>query len=363
MGANMNTDTTIRAAILAITLTVIWLLFGAPAWIGTTPQSAGVTTGPIVSVPITPPTSITAGGNWQSSCNTVTSIQRIDFTSKSSQAGTLKIHRYFDPACGVELVPSPVQGTMTANAQAQIATSDAAPYQSFVLEIDNTSASTANINNTFAYASGVIAQSGFPTYTDQTGNQIQGVVPLCNIAPCTSANPWPTVFTASENHVGEWGNNQNVIKVAVPTTATTYAINKPIGGYLTIPNMTRVSGTAGASGTSGAILLAMLTFADAVGTIPFDIFFFDSLPATTANCADNGTFGISITDRDKTIGVTHLTDINASNPVLVVQNQERPLAYTIGGSTSAYACIVNRAAFAAAATANDATLHLKVLRQ
>lgn len=186
-------------------------------------------------------------------------------------------------------------------------------------------------------------------------------MPICNVAPCSQANPTFTVFAAGELHVGEFGNNQTTV-TNVLTIGTTYAAAQAVGGLQTLAGAARVSATAGLSGTSGNVLSTVLMFNAAIGTVAFDVFYFNASP-TASTCTDAVAFALAAADRDKVVAVAHVTDWTPGNAVSTGQALGPPIPYTLNNATSLFACVVARAAPPALTAGANASLSARVLRQ
>lgn len=165
---------------------------------------------------------------------------------------------------------------------------------------------------------------------------------------------------ATENHIGEVGGNILPITNTMTTSNATVTTGKSVGGLQTLSNVVRVSGSLGASGTSGIIQSVMLTFKDAIGSIPFDVYYFNANPSGST-CTDNTTFALVDADRDKVIFIAHVTDLTASNTAAIGQAGNMAIPFGISSSTTAYACVVTRGSAAITGTAN-ASLITRILR-
>lgn len=167
--------------------------------------------------------------------------------------------------------------------------------------------------------------------------------------------------TATEVHVGEVGGNIIPITNAMTTTNATITTGQSIGGIQTLANAVRVSGALGASGTSGIIQSLTVTFTDAVGAGPLDVYFYNATVTTGSNCQNATAFVLQNGDRDKVLGIAHVTDFTASNTAAVAQANNLAIPFGLASSTSLFACVVGRASFAITGTAN-ASLKVNVLR-
>lgn len=166
---------------------------------------------------------------------------------------------------------------------------------------------------------------------------------------------------AGENHTGEVGGNMLPITNAMTTTSATTTTGQSIGGIQTLANAVRVSAALGASGTSGYIQSVVVTFTDAVGSGPLDVYFYNATVTTGTNCQNDTAFVLQDADRTKVLGVVHVTDFTSSNTAVVAQASNLSIPFGLASSTSLFACVVARASFAIAGTAN-AALKVNVVR-
>lgn len=169
------------------------------------------------------------------------------------------------------------------------------------------------------------------------------------------------VLQAGENHIGEVGGNILPITNAMTTSNATVTTGQSIGGIQTLANAVRVSGSLGASGTSGIIQSVVLTFLDAVGSGPLDVYFYNATVTTGSNCQNATTFVLQTADRTNVLGVAHVTDFTASNTAAVAQANNLAIPFGLASATSLFACVVARGSFAITGTAN-ASLKVNVLR-
>lgn len=167
--------------------------------------------------------------------------------------------------------------------------------------------------------------------------------------------------SASENHIGEVGGNILPITNAMTTSNATVTTGQSIGGIQTLANAVRVSGSLGASGTSGIIQSVVLTFVDAVGSGPLDVYFYNATVTTGSNCANATTFVLQTADRANVLGVAHVTDFTSSNTAVVAQAGNLAIPFGLASNTSLFACVVARASFAITGTTN-ASIKVNVLR-
>lgn len=166
---------------------------------------------------------------------------------------------------------------------------------------------------------------------------------------------------ASENHCCEVGGNIIPITNGMTTSNATVTTGQSIGGIQTLANAVRVSGSLGASGTSGIIQSVVLTFLDAVGSGPLDVYFYNATVTTGSNCANATTFVLQTADRTNVLGVAHVTDFTSSNTAVVAQANNLAIPFGLASATSLFACVVARASFAITGTTN-ASLKVNVLR-
>ena len=169
-----------------------------------------------------------------------------------------------------------------------------------------------------------------------------------------------TTMAASEAHLGETGTNQTVITVDMTVTAAAYVTGAAIGNLQTLAGATRVSAPAGGSGTSGNVLSTLLMSQTAIGTIPMDVFYFSANP-TGSTCTDTTAFVLANADRDKVVGIAHVSDWTIGNATATGQQIGPPIPYTLDSATSMFACVVSRGA--PTFTATGFSLITKVLRQ
>lgn len=166
---------------------------------------------------------------------------------------------------------------------------------------------------------------------------------------------------AGENHIGEVGGNIIPITNSMTTSNATVTTGQSIGGIQTLANAVRVSGSLGASGTSGIIQSVVLTFSDAIGSGPLDIYFYNATVTTGSNCANATTFVLQTADRLNVLGIAHVTDFTSSNTAVMAQAGNLAIPFGLASSTNLFACVVARAGFAITGTSN-ASLKVNVLR-
>lgn len=215
--------------------------------------------------------------------------------------------------------------------------------------IDQTTPGTTNgvVVNSSALPSGAATAANQATMITAMGSPMQqtgGTVGL----------------VAGEAHVGEVGGNLLPITNDLTTSNATIATGQSIGGLQTLTSAVRISGSLGASGTSGLIQSVLVSFKDAVAGTSIDIYFFNANP-TGSTCTNTSAFALADADRDKVIGVVHMTDFTASNTAVVGQSQNQAMPFGVASATSIYACVVARAPFIITSTAN-ASLITRVLR-
>lgn len=217
------------------------------------------------------------------------------------------------------------------------------------VRIDQTTPGTTNgvVVNSSALPSGAATAANQATMIAAMGSPMQqtgGTVGL----------------VAGEAHVGEVGGNLLPITNDLTTSNATIATGQSIGGLQTLTSAVRVSGSLGASGTSGLIQSVLVSFKDAVAGTSIDIYFFNANP-TGSTCTNTSAFALADADRDKVIGVVHMTDFTASNTAVVGQSQNQAMPFGVASATSIYACVVARASFIITSTAN-ASLITRILR-
>jgi hypothetical protein len=162
------------------------------------------------------------------------------------------------------------------------------------------------------------------------------------------------VLRAGEYHVGEVGGNQITVRVAQTVTASSaYASGNAVGGLMTLANAARVSGSAGAPGTSGLIQNVVVN-SQSAQTAQVDVFFFSSNPTGTT-CTDKTAFSLASTDFDKVLGVATIpatTGWYSGGTASVGQAPNLAMFYALSSSTSLYACAVVRGTPTFSATSN-----------
>ena len=144
------------------------------------------------------------------------------------------------------------------------------------------------------------------------------------------------------------------------TTIATTTTGQSIGGLQTLANAVITSGALGANNSSGYIQNLTVTFTDAIGSGPLDIYYFNASPSGST-CTNDAAFVLANADRDKVIGIVHVTDFTLSNTAVVAQAGNLSIGYGLASATSIFACVVARASFVIAGTTN-ASLQTNVLR-
>ena len=239
---------------------------------------------------------------------------------------------------------------------------------------DSSLAANQSVNEAQINGSAVLTGAGVATGS-QREVVAQDTTTVAGSAPGTAGTPSANVVTiqgaasmtpvldtpqATENHIGEVGSNGFPIINDMTTTNATTTTGQSIGGLQTLANAVRVSGAAGASGTSGYIQTIKVTFTDAVGAGPLDVYYFNASPSGST-CTNDSAFILANADRDKVIGIVHVTDFTASNTAAVAQANNQSMLYTVASATSIFACVVARASFVITSTAN-ASLVTRVVR-
>lgn len=245
-------------------------------------------------------------------------------------------------SAGTEISPA----TQATTASILTAVQSAIPVGSNLIGKVGIDQTTPGTTNAVAPING---QTGVAGGTGVVGATVQRVTLATDVA-----------LPAGELHVGEVGGNILPITNAMTTSNATVTTGKAIGGLQTLANAVRVSSSLGASGTSGIIQSVLLTFKDAIGTIPMDVYYFNASP-TGSTCTDNTTFALVDADRDKTVFIAHVTDWTASNTAAIGQAGNMAIPFGLSSATSLFACVVTRASAAVTGTAN-ASLITRVMR-
>ena len=144
------------------------------------------------------------------------------------------------------------------------------------------------------------------------------------------------------------------------TTSATTTTGQSIGGLQTLANAVITSGALGANNSSGYIQNLTVSFIDAVGAGPLDVYYFNASPSGST-CTNDSAFILAAADRDKVIGIVHVTDFTSSNTAVMAQANNISMGYGLSSATSIFACVVARASFVIAGTAN-VSLITNVLR-
>lgn len=167
-------------------------------------------------------------------------------------------------------------------------------------------------------------------------------------------------LAAGEAHVGEFGNNQITILVAQTVQAAAYSAGNAVGGLITFAGAARVSGAAGAPGTSGLVQSASI-YSKALQTTQFDLILFSSNP-TGSTVTDKTAIDVVAADFDKILGVAHITDwtaLGATRSMAQAQNLAMP--YALVSATSIYGALVCRGGPTFAST-SDISVGLRLIR-
>ncbi len=166
--------------------------------------------------------------------------------------------------------------------------------------------------------------------------------------------------SAGEAHVGEVGANQFTITVAQTVTASSaYASGNAVGGLLTFANAARVSGSAGAPGTSGMVQ-SVLENTKSAQTSASDLVVFSANPSGST-CTDKTAFSVAAADFDKIVGIVHITDWTSLGTPSAGQAQNQAMPYALSSATSLYGCLVTRGTPTFSAT-TDVSLTVRVVR-
>jgi hypothetical protein len=221
------------------------------------------------------------------------------------------------------------------------------------------------VNAALPVGTNLLGKVGIDQTTPGTTNgvQVNAALPVGanTIGAVTQASgPWTVTPQATENHIGEVGGNAFSVTNDMTTTSATTTTGQSIGGLQTLANAVRVSGSVGASGTSGYIQTINVSFTDAIGAGPLDVVYFNANP-TGSTCTNDSAFILANADRDKVIGIVHVTDFTSLNTAVVAQANNQSMLYTVASATSIYACVVARASFVIAGTTN-ASLVTRVVR-
>lgn len=248
------------------------------------------------------------------------------------------------------------------------------PFQAGGALAANQSVNISQINAVTPLMGNGVTGTGSPRVTIASDNTAFGVNATLSAETTKvigtvnqGTSPWvisgavTNTTAAGENHIGEVGGNILPITNAMTTSNATVTTGQSIGGIQTLANAVRVSGSLGASGTSGIIQSVVLTFQDAVGSGPLDVYFYNATVTTGSNCQNATTFVLQTADRTNVLGVAHVTDFTASNTAAVAQANNLAIPFGLASSTSLFACVVARGSFAITGTSN-ASLKVNVLR-
>ncbi len=197
------------------------------------------------------------------------------------------------------------------------------------------------------------------------GNNVDNVAPAG--ACCSPVAGFAYTFDGTNFQRQFTVGNQVRVQVAQTVTASSaYASGNAVGGLMTIANAARVSGSLGASGTSG-ILQNVAVNSKSVQTAQMDIFVFDANPSGST-CTDKSAFVLATADFDKVIGVISVPSTVTNNngwfsggTGSVGQANNQAMAYDISSGTSLFACMVTRGTPTFTAT-TDISLKFQALR-
>lgn len=92
------------------------------------------------------PTTIAAGGQWQSAILPADGFKALAVGVTSSQAGDLSVQRFIDTA-GAVLQGTSTTQPLTAGAAGTVSIADGAPFASFQITITNTGSLAATVTN------------------------------------------------------------------------------------------------------------------------------------------------------------------------------------------------------------------------
>jgi hypothetical protein len=175
-------------------------------------------------------------------------------------------------------------------------------------------------------------------------------------SPVSSGNPLSVSIGGSSSSSGQ------ILPITndMTTTSATTTTGQSIGGLQTLANAAISSGTLGTGGTSGYIQNLTVTFTDSIGSGPLDVYYFNASPSGST-CNNDSAFILANADRDKVVGIVHVTDFTSSNTAVVAQAGNLSIGYGLSSATSLFACVVARASFVIAGTTN-ASLVTNVLR-
>lgn len=259
-------------------------------------------------------------------------------------------------------VLGPRTGTTTGNG---VFVSDVSSMTNMRVRATVVVTGTAAVKFVFSSGVGPVQIQTPVSFYDNTSNQSGTIKPASTAA--TATDPAVVValspnngLAATENHLGEVGGNILPITNDLTTTNATTTPGQSIGGLQTLANAVRVSAALGSSGTSGMIQSVIVSFKDAVTTSQIDVFYFNASPSGST-CTNDSAFILADADRDKVIGVVHVTDFTAGTTAVVSQAMNQALPFGVASATSVFACLVARGSFAITGTAN-ASLITRILR-
>lgn len=297
-------------------------------------------------------------------------------------AGNLKVNIVAGASSGAVAQGSTTSGQTGGLMQA--AASSAAPTYTTATTNPLSTDLAGNLRVTVTSATGLAAGS---TTSGQTGSMIMGAVTASPPSYATAQTNYLSLtpagglrvdgsgvtqpaslatLPATENHIGEVGNNQIEVTQAPTVTASAYTAGNAIGGLQTIAGASRVSGTSGASGTGG-ILTSLMMNVKSVQSTQVDVFIFNANPSGST-CTDHGAFVLAAADAAKVRGVLSIPATAANGagwysggtgslgmPIYY------PLTFSLSSSTSLFACAVARGAFTPAST-TDVAFAYNILR-
>lgn len=308
-------------------------------------------------------TSGCSGGGSSSGLNAASSLPTLAPGAQTPQ-GSLAGAAYVQPAFGTASgggtqvdathgLPTDVKVSVlpTGGSTSALQTTGNASLASLVSGIIATESGRVPTNS-------ISGQAGVAGGTGASGANTIRVVPSSDSTTAvTNAGTFAVQNTAatvaSENHIGEVGGNMLPITNAMTTTNATTTTGQSAGGLQTLANAVRVSGALGTGGTSGIIQDVLVTFKDAVGAGPLDVYFFNANPSGST-CTNDSAFILADADRTKVIGIAHVTDFTASNTAAVGQAHNLAMTFGVSSATSIFACVVARASFAITGVANAA---------
>lgn len=157
----------------------------------------------------------------------------------------------------------------------------------------------------------------------------------------------------------EVSSNEITISVSPTNTAVSYTTGQSIGGKLTFANAARVSGTAGAVGTSGLIQKVTIG-SNVTTTIQYDLVVFKADPSSST-CTNAAAYSLAAADKNKVVGVAHVVDWTASASAYSGQALNLAIPYVLSSSTTLYGCLVARGGVTATGT-TDFSIDLGLIR-